>query len=272
MRKIVFLFFIFMISENFIFASDIDEFLLNLKINNELLSLPELYKKNVDSTVWIRSYYDSSLDKDVDYISRLIFGDTYELRSSGTGFIYSSDGYIVTNYHVIEEENVFEIQYYDGSSSFADVIGYNKDLDIAVLKVDKEKLPYVTFEEDVQIGQWIFVLGNPLSLDFSLSVGVVGGKNREIGIPGKYTQLDINTNPGSSGGPVLNFNGKVIGMVCLSFCYNYGSGIAFIIPQDIIQNVASSIIYDYEMKKKYLDNRKKNKGKMFSYIKKSMNF
>jgi serine protease Do len=207
--------------------------------------LHELYEKTTESTVWIKCYYDSKLDDQYSTFSWLFYGDDFYEKQSGTGFVYSSEGYIVTNFHVVEDCNYFEAHFSDGTVCDAELVGYDKRTDVAVLKIDKKNLtPLILVEEEIVIGQWVYAVGHPEDLQNSLSVGVVSGRNRRLNHRDieDFIQLDININSGNSGGPALNLNGKVIGMVTLSFNPLYATGICFIIPNDIIKKVATQLI------------------------------
>lgn len=240
MKKLIIFFLIFF--QNFIFAyktSDVD--------SNELFSFSKLYEKTMKATVAIIVSYDYVQDDDAKTFDEFLNGNCEE-KGLGSGFVISEDGYILTNNHVVEEGNVYEIHFSDDSKCFAELIGTDERSDIAILKVDKKDLPYLNFETtDVNIGQWVYVVGNPLSLELqsSLSVGIVSGKDRvdrcaEIE---DDIQLNICVHPGNSGSPALNLNGKVIGMIKSGMDPTvFGSGIVFIIPSFILKKVTDQLI------------------------------
>jgi serine protease Do len=235
--------------------------------NNNIYSFHELYEKTIESTVEIRSYYDSKLDDKYSTISWLLHGDIFDEKSGGTGFIYSNKGYIVTNAHVIKEANYFKIRFSDDTSYTAKLIGCDKRTDLAVLKIDKENLTsLILADEEIEIGQWIYTVGNPLYFQNSLSVGVVAGKNIRDNYCDieDFIQLDINTNPGNSGSPVLTLNGKVIGIVTWGFNPLYATGMSFIIPTNIIKKISNQLIKNGQIKEgKFGFETIKTEGRLF---------
>lgn len=242
MKNLLFIICFFALFNNHLFSESSNSTLQN---NNGLYSLHELYEKTIKSTVWIRGYYDSKLDENYSTLSWLWNGDTFSETSRGSGFIYSKDGYIVTNFHVVSGCNYFEVNFSDNTFCTATLVGYDDRTDLAVLKVDEENLiPLTLEEEEVEIGQWIYTVGNPLSLLNSLSVGIVSGKGRADNYCDieDFIQLDININPGNSGGPVLTLDGKVIGIATWKINTLYATGICFVIPNDIIKKVTNQLI------------------------------
>jgi len=236
MKKL--LFFYFVLSTAFLYSEPI--YTENIQEEQDLYSFPQLYEKTVNSTVWISTFYDSKLDAEYGSIKRFFFGDILK-EFLGSGFIYSKEGHILTNYHVIKDCNYFEIQFADDTICQAQVIGCDENADIAVLKVNKDNLiPLILEDEECKIGQWIYAIGNPEFLRNSFTVGVIAGKNRFENYPYEdYIQLDLHLNQGNSGGPILNLNGKIIGMAASTM---KGTGISFIIPSNILKNVADQLI------------------------------
>lgn len=219
--------------------------LVNDKNNNGLYSFPELYEKTIESTVWIKAYYDSKLDDQYSSLYWLWYGDTFYEDSQGTGFVYSNEGYIVTNYHIIKGCNYFEICFSDETSCNAKLIGFDDKTDIAVLKINKENLtPLILEEEEAKIGQWVYTIGHPVFLEYSLSVGVISRKNvpSDLYEIENLIQLDMNINHGNSGGPVLTLNGKVIGIASYNFHPSYATGICFVIPNSVMKKVVDQLI------------------------------
>ncbi len=161
----------------------------------------------------------------------------------GSGAIYSDDGYIVTNHHVIKTASNIEVLFSDGSRVDAVLIGSNSVNDIALLKVDVDDLYELEFgnSNDVKIGQKVVALGNPLGLSFTVTEGIVSAKNRVIieGAAG-LIQTDVAVNPGNSGGPLLNKEGEVIGIVNAKLAGYEGLG--FAIPSNIVVSDINSIL------------------------------
>ena len=134
----------------------------------------------------------------------------------GSGFVISSDGFIVTNHHVINGADEISIEFNDGSFRDAIVIGSDENIDIALLKVDSDTtLEFVEFgDSDIsRVGDWVMAMGNPLGQGFSVSVGIISARNRELsGNYDDYIQTDAAINRGNSGGPLFNMDGEVVGV------------------------------------------------------------
>jgi len=164
-------------------------------------------------------------------------------EGQGSGAIYSDDGYIVTNHHVIKTASNIEVLFSDGSRVDAVLIGSNSVNDISLLKVDIDNLYNLDFgnSNDVKIGQKVVALGNPLGLSFTVTEGIVSAKDRIIidGAAG-LIQTDVAVNPGNSGGPLLNKEGEVIGIVNAKLAGYEGLG--FAIPSNIVVSDIGSIL------------------------------
>ncbi len=173
-------------------------------------------------------------------------------RSLGSGFLISSDGYIVTNYHVIngaETINVTRGGDRDKEQTFkAELIGGDKDTDLALLKIKASGLPFLKFGDSdaVQVGDWLLAIGNPFGLDHTVTAGILSAKGRNIrsGPFDSFLQTDASINPGNSGGPLLNMSGEVIGINAAIIAN--GQGIGFAIPS----NMAKTIIEDLRKDRK----------------------
>lgn len=161
--------------------------------------------------------------------------------SQGTGFIIDKEGYIVTNYHVMENAKSARIITYDSETHQVSLIGYDNTLDIALLKIsgDFEELKF-SDSDDVQIGEKVIAIGNPLGLQFSVSEGIVSATDRQ-GPSGtnSYIQTDTALNPGNSGGPLINTEGKVIGIN--NFKISGGESIGFALESNSIEDAVNKI-------------------------------
>lgn len=160
----------------------------------------------------------------------------------GSGFVISSDGYIVTNNHVIESADEIQIEFYSGLELPAEVIGTDPNTDIALLKVKSDAdLPFVPFgtSEEMRVGDWVMAMGNPLGQGFSVSAGIVSARGRALqGSYDDYIQTDAAINRGNSGGPLFNMDGEVIGVNTAILSPNGGSiGIGFAMSSDVVKNV-----------------------------------
>jgi len=155
-------------------------------------------------------------------------------KGQGSGAVYSDDGYIVTNYHVVQNANDISVLFSDGSTANAIFLGADTINDVALLKVGLTGLNELDFEEDeVKIGEKVVAIGNPLGLSFSVTEGIVSAKGRVIkeGAAG-LIQIDAPVNPGNSGGPLLNTKGEVVGIVNAKL-QGY-EGLGFAIPTDVV--------------------------------------
>ncbi len=190
----------------------------------------------------------------------------------GSGFVYDSDGHIVTNYHVVQDATYIEVAFPSGDQAVGEVVGVDTDSDLAVIKVAVAPdvlVPMRLGDSDaLQIGQYVVAIGNPFGLSGSMSVGIVSSVGRSLeglnedpqaGRPftaGDIIQTDAAINPGNSGGPLLNLNGEVVGVnrAIRSFNFNdegntLNSGIGFAVSINIVKRVVPSLIsegsYDY---------------------------
>ena len=211
------------------------------------LTYPEIYNANVDSCVSINVSTTAGYN---------FFGQVVQSASSGSGFIITADGYIVTNYHVISGGTNVEVTLNDGSVYTAQVIGGDADYDLAVLKIDPGETALTPVvignSENLQVGDEVVAIGNPLGeLTFSMSEGIVSCVDREInveGTPFDMIQITAAVNSGNSGGPLFNIYGEVVGIVSAKYSTSSNGtsveGLGFAIPindvlsmiQDIMEN------------------------------------
>ncbi len=161
--------------------------------------------------------------------------------NQGTGFIIDSEGYIVTNYHVIEGAKTATIYTYDSTPHTVSLIGSDAELDLSLLKIEGtyEKLR-LDNSDNVQRGDKVIVIGNPLGLEFSVVQGIISAVHRE-GLNGleAYIQTDAPLNPGNSGGPLINTNGKVIGIA--NFKVSGSEGLGFALESNYIKDTINEI-------------------------------
>ena len=167
-----------------------------------------------------------------------------------SGFIVSEDGYILTNAHVVNNADIITVSLNDGREFEATVIGADPNTDVAVVKINATSLPYLKLgnSDDLDVGQWVVAIGNPLGLQTSVTAGVVSAKGRNnlsLARVEDFIQTDAAINRGNSGGPLLNLNSEVIGMNT-AIVTNMGSGgymgIGFAIPSNLIQHVMEELI------------------------------
>ena len=162
--------------------------------------------------------------------------------SSGSGFILSTDGYIMTNHHVVNGASKILILTNDKSSYEAELIGSDKRSDLALLKIDADNLPTVKIAsgDNVKLGEWVLAIGSPFGFNQTVTAGIVSGKQRKLAgdnyVP--YIQTDVAINPGNSGGPLFNLSGEVIGVNAQIYSRTGGfMGVSFAIPSDTVNDV-----------------------------------
>ena len=172
-----------------------------------------------------------------------------ERAGMGSGFIFTNDGFIVTNNHVVENARQVIVRLPDRQEFDAEVIGTDPRSDLAVLKIEANDLPFLALadSEDVKVGQWVLAIGSPFSLDFSVTAGIVSALGRSLPTESgdnyvPFIQTDVAINPGNSGGPLFNLRGEVIGVNSQIFTRSGGSiGLSFAIPASVVQNVVAQI-------------------------------
>jgi serine protease Do len=168
----------------------------------------------------------------------------YKRQGLGSGFIISSDGYVVTNYHVVEKADDISVILEDGEKYEAKVVGKDPKTDIAVVKfVPKGKLQPVSFgnSDELRIGDWVLAIGNPFGLGYTVTAGIVSAKGRSLGLGAydDFIQTDASLNPGNSGGPLFNLNGQVVGVNTAIVAQ--GQGIGFAIPINMADFVINQL-------------------------------
>jgi serine protease Do len=174
-------------------------------------------------------------------------------EASGTGFVVSKDGYILTNNHVVADADKVTVTLLDKRSFDAKVIGRDPTTDVAVIKIDGENLPVATLGDDnnARVGQWVVAIGNPLGLDFTVTAGIISAKGRPLtGLLGNrgyeitdYIQTDAAINPGNSGGPLVNIRGEVIGInSAIASSTGFYAGYGFAIPVTLAKQVMDDLI------------------------------
>ncbi len=177
----------------------------------------------------------------------------------GSGAIVRPDGYIVTNNHVVENADELVVRFFDGTELPGEIVGTDPFADLAVVKVDADRLPYLGFGEasGVRVGQWVIAVGSPLqqSLSNTVTAGIVSALGRAQGINGleNFIQTDASINPGNSGGPLVNLRGELIGINTAIATRTGGfQGIGFAIPVDIVENVVGQLIDTGDVERGYL--------------------
>lgn len=220
---------------------------------NGLLTPAKVYENNVNAVVAISN----------QGLTTNIFGQTTEMASSGTGFIVSADGYVVSNYHVVAGATTLTVMTPDGKEYSAQVVGYDDSNDISVLKIEAENLPYVTLgnSDGLVVGDQVAAIGNPLGeLTSTLTVGCVSAMDRTINTDGtskNMLQTDAAINSGNSGGPLFNMKGEVVGITTAKYSGTSNSGatiegIGFAIPINDVKDMIEDLLEFGYVKSAYL--------------------
>src|SRR5919112_3489510 len=186
-----------------------------------------------------------------------------EQRASGSGVLISEDGYIVTNNHVIEGADDINITLNNKRSFKATLVGTDPASDIAVLKVDGKSLPYMVYgnSDDVKLGQWVLAVGHPLTLDVTVTAGIISAKARSIGINRRqskspiesFLQTDAAVNPGNSGGALINTDGQLVGInsAIASPTGSY-AGYSYAVPVNIVKKIVNDLVKFGTVQRAYL--------------------
>lgn len=226
----------------------------------------EIYEKVIPSVVSISStrMVDGAGFGDLPDLPFEFDGPDQEFEfpsaSSGSGFVWDTEGHIVTNNHVVEDGDVIRVNFFDGRSVVADLVGADADSDLAVLKVDlpaEELVPIsVSDSTQIKVGQIAVAIGNPFNLQSSMTTGIVSGIGRSLSIgsadgSGLYysipdvIQTDTAINPGNSGGPLVDINGGLIGVTtAIESPVRANSGVGYVIPSVIVSKVVPLLIRD----------------------------
>ncbi|MEQ8702597.1 MAG: trypsin-like peptidase domain-containing protein [Phaeodactylibacter sp.] len=186
---------------------------------------------------------------------RFFFGDPYgggqPQGGSGSGVFYTSDGYIVTNNHVVANADEVEVTLYDNRTYTAKVIGTAEKSDLAVIKIEGNDFPTLNFSnsDEAEIGEWVLAVGNPFDLTSTVTAGIVSAKGRSINLLGggkaieSFIQTDAAVNPGNSGGALVDAEGRLLGInTAIATRTGVFSGYSFAIPVNLVRRIADDII------------------------------
>ncbi len=179
-----------------------------------------------------------------------------QAQSAGSGVIINSDGYIVTNNHVVQDAEEVEVALFDDRMYKAKVIGTDPDTDIAVIKIDEKELPFLSFvnSDESKVGEWVLAVGNPFNLNSTVTAGIISAKGRSINILSRNTeqgstaiesfiQTDAAINPGNSGGALVNLQGGLLGInTAIASPTGSYSGYGFAVPANIVSKIVADLI------------------------------
>ena len=221
---------------------------------SKVMTQAEVYAANVNSTVGITTSITTNL-----------WGYQTTSAASGSGFVFSKDGYILTNYHVVDDSTSITVSMYDGTTYDAKLVGYDESNDVAVLKVEATDLVPVVLgnSDNLNVGDSVVAIGNPLGeLTFSLTAGSISAKDRDItmsnGSSMQLLQTDCAINSGNSGGALFNLYGEVVGITNAKYSSSSSSStasidnIGFAIPINKARSIAESIIEKGYVSKPYV--------------------
>lgn len=234
-------------------------------VDYESAVLRNIYEQNNRAVVNITVWMDHPpLDSESTLPLPLPDNNNGELLPlvNGSGFVWDTEGHIVTNFHVVEGGQRFQVTFYDGAAALAEVIGRDEDSDLAVLQIDPEgydlKPVQLGAMEDVYVGMRVAAIGNPFGLQGTLTSGIVSAIGRTIPSRGSFSipdsiQTDAAINPGNSGGPLFNERGEVIGVNAqIRSEVRANSGVGFAIPIAIVARVAPSLIENGKYEHSYM--------------------
>ena len=227
----------------------------SISVYAELPDFTQLFDGTVPAVVNIEARTESENSGEAEQVPeffRRFFdvpeggGNMPERVAGGTGFIIDSDGYIMTNHHVVDGATEITVRLHDRSEYQAEVIGSDPASDVALLKIEADDLPKLAFgeSESLKPGEWVFAIGSPFNFDYSITKGIVSAKgrsfNRQQYVP--FIQTDVPINRGNSGGPLLNMEGEVVGINSQIFSNTGGyMGLSFAIPIEIAQSVGDQL-------------------------------
>jgi|688.fasta_scaffold00549_26 serine protease Do len=213
-------------------------------------------EKSVNSVVHIKTTSEHVNNLNYDPFTELFFGpqsrqQNYLQQGSGSGVIISADGYIVTNNHVINGADKIEVILNNKKAYDAKVIGTDPSTDVALVKIDENSLPFLSYgnSEAVKVGEWVLAVGNPFNLESTVTAGIISAKGRSNILDNSkrpiesFIQTDAAVNPGNSGGALVNTNGELVG-INTAIASNNGAyqGYSFAVPVNIVKKVVSDLI------------------------------
>jgi len=246
-------------SKNVLYTADSDG-------NIKPLDFTDTSKKVLDAVVHIKSTQTSSMGnqggQQVPDPLREFFGDMFKGQSpqgmvprpkvgTGSGVIINEKGYIVTNNHVIDDADEIEVTLYDNESYKATVIGTDPTTDLALLQIKAENLKTMSLvnSDDVEVGEWVLAVGNPLGLNSTVTAGIVSAKARNININRdrfaveSFIQTDAAINPGNSGGALVNLDGNLVGInTAIASRTGTYTGYGFAVPSNIVTKVVEDLL------------------------------
>ena len=244
------------------FASDFDN---NKSYNIEEVNRPSFIKASehaIQAVVHIKSkfisneiyrYYDP-------FYGKRFFNQPKENIASGSGVIISTDGYIITNRHVINNAEEIEVVLNDKRTYSAKILGEDSNSDLALLKIEENKLPFLKFDNsnNLRVGEWVLAVGNPYNLNSTVTAGIISAKSRKINLLNdggieSFIQTDAAINSGNSGGALVNTNGNLIGInTAIQSKTGSFSGYGFAIPSNMAEKIINDLKVYGEVRRAYI--------------------
>ncbi|MCB9230111.1 MAG: trypsin-like peptidase domain-containing protein [Bacteroidia bacterium] len=226
------------------------------KLNEDFVSASEL---STNSVVYIKTIREAQ--RSVSWMDVFFGGGgTQQVINSGSGVIFTPDGYIITNNHVIEKANQIEVIYRKKPYS-AKLIGTDPSTDLAVLKIEGGDFPAIKTgsSRNLKVGEWVLAVGNPFNLNSTVTAGIVSAKGRDLGILQEqfpmesFIQTDAAINPGNSGGALINTRGELVGIntAIISRTGSY-AGYGFAVPVDVVSKIANDLIHFGKVQKVFI--------------------
>ena len=244
------------------FASDFDN---NKSYNIDEVKRPSFIKASehaIQAVVHIKSkfisneiyrYYDP-------FYGKRFFNQSKENIASGSGVIISTDGYIITNRHVINNAEEIEVVLNDKRTYSAKILGEDSNSDLALLKIEENNLPFLKFDNsnNLRVGEWVLAVGNPYNLNSTVTAGIISAKSRKINLLNdggieSFIQTDAAINSGNSGGALVNTNGNLIGInTAIQSKTGSFSGYGFAIPSNMAEKIINDLKVYGEVRRAYI--------------------
>ncbi|MCS6789656.1 MAG: trypsin-like peptidase domain-containing protein [Bacteroidia bacterium] len=232
------------------------------ELTEEKGNFAEAARKAIASVVFIRAYGERVASEDFWNFWEFWMPRSQRIYSAGSGVVWSRDGYIVTNFHVVREANKILVSFPDKRILEAELIGADASTDIALLRVKASGLIPLSLanSDSVQIGEWVLAVGNPYNLTYTVTAGIISARGRNLRLlqgksaPESFLQTDAAINPGNSGGALVNLNGQLVG-INTAIASQTGSyvGYGFAIPSNIVRKVVEDLQKYGQVQRAYLD-------------------
>lgn len=249
------------------FGNDIYSSLPINKVSNTSFDLPDFTgaaERSVNAVVHVKTkmqgqYYSQNSMFDFFFGNSNQQYQQPQVMPVGSGVCISSDGYIVTNNHVVNNSDYIEVVLDDKRTFTAKLIGTDQNTDIALLKIDADNLPFIPYgnSDNLKVGEWVLAVGNPFNLTSTVTAGIVSAKARNINMSQysieSFIQTDAAVNPGNSGGALVNINGNLVG-INTAIASQTGSyvGYSFAVPVNIVKKVVADLLEFGEVQRAYL--------------------